>query len=117
MVILSLKGPDRMISSPGLVGGKAEIEVMSLDRSLRAANALVRHRNVLTRDERLAKLKEDEKWHEGRSVFGLPKVAHRKQSVGGKASKEEAAEAAAGAPAAAGAAATGAAPADRKSVV
>lgn len=84
---------------------------MSLDPSLKAANALVRHRNVLTRDERLAKLKEEEKWQEGRSVFGLPKVAHRKQAVGGKASKEEEAEAAAAAPGAAATATAGAAPA------
>ena len=83
---------------------------MSLDRSLKGANALVRHRNVLTRDERLAKLKEDEKWQEGKSVFGLPKVAHRKQTVG-KAAKEEAAEGVAAAPGAAGTATAGAAPA------
>src|SRR5205085_5933078 len=84
---------------------------MSLDRSLKSANSLVRHRNVLTRDERLAKLKEDEKWTDARSVFGLPKVAHRKQSVGGKAAKEEAAEAAGTAPGAAGTATATAAPA------
>jgi small basic protein (TIGR04137 family) len=82
---------------------------MSLDRSLKSANALIRHRNVLTRDERLAKLKEMEKWNEQKSVFGLPKVAHRKLVVGGKGAKEEVAEGAAGA--VAGAAATGAAPA------
>ena len=82
---------------------------MSLDRSLKSANALIRHRNVLTRDERLAKLKEMEKWTEQKSVFGLPKVAHRKLVVGGKGAKEEVAEGAAGA--VAGAAATGAAPA------
>ena len=79
---------------------------MSLDRSLKSANALIRHRNVLSRFERLNKLKEEEKWTESKSVFGLPKVAHRKQAVA-KAVKEEAAEgatAAAGAPAAAGAA-------------
>ena len=80
---------------------------MSLDASLKAANALVRHRNVLTRDERLAKLKEEEKWDERKSVFGLPKVAHRKQVVGGKGAKEEAAETAG----AAGTATAGAAPA------
>ena len=34
---------------------------MSLDRSLKGANALVRHRNVLTRGERLEKLAEAEK--------------------------------------------------------
>jgi small basic protein (TIGR04137 family) len=88
---------------------------MSLDASLKAANALVRHRNVLTRDERLTKLKEDEKWQQGKSVFGLPKVAHRKLNLA-KAAKEEApAEGAAVAAGAAGAAApaagAGAAPA------
>src|SRR5687768_9074125 len=82
---------------------------MSLDRSLKSANALVRHRNVLTRDERLDKLKEQEKWREGQSVFGLPKVAHRKMAVAGKGDKEEVAEG--GAAPVAGAAATGAAPA------
>ena len=82
---------------------------MSLDRSLKSANALIRHRNVLTRDERLLKLKEMEKWDEKKSVFGLPKVANRKLVVGGKGAKEEVAEGAAGA--VAGAAATGAAPA------
>ena len=79
---------------------------MSLDRSLKSANSLVRHRNVLTRDERLLKLKEAEKWDEKKSVFGLPKVAHRKAALA-KAIKEEAtdATAAAGAAPAAGAAA------------
>ena len=70
---------------------------MSLDRSLKSANSLVRHRNVLTRDERLLKLKEMEKWDEKKSVFGLPKVANRKMIVGGKGAKEEVAEGAAGA--------------------
>lgn len=75
---------------------------MSLDRSLKSANALIRHRNVLTRDERIVRLKEAEKWQDGRSVFGLPKVANRKQTLAKGPAKEEAAE---GAPAAAGAAA------------
>jgi len=79
---------------------------MSLDRSLKSASSLVRHRNVLKRDERLTKLKEDEKWTEAKSVFGLPKVAHRKAAVAAKAPKEEEAEGAtAGAPAAGAAAA------------
>jgi small basic protein (TIGR04137 family) len=82
---------------------------MSLDRSLKSANALIRHRNVLTRDERLLRLKEAEKWDDKKSVFGLPKVANRKLIVGGKGAKEEVAEGAAGA--VAGATATGAAPA------
>ena len=81
---------------------------MSLDRSLKGANALVRHRNVLTRGERLEKLKEAEKWTEAKSPFGLPKVAHRKAAVV-KAVKETPAEGAVATgtatPAAAGAAA------------
>jgi small basic protein (TIGR04137 family) len=72
---------------------------MSLDPSLKSANSLVRHRNVLTRAERLEVLAEEEKWNDQKSVFGLPKVAHRKAAV--KADKEEAAaEGAAGTPAA-----------------
>jgi small basic protein (TIGR04137 family) len=79
---------------------------MSLDRSLKSASSLVRHRNVLTRAERLDKLKEEEKWNEDKSVFGLPKVAHRKvaEIKAEKAAAEEGAPAAAGAAAPAGAA-------------
>ena len=85
---------------------------MSLDRSLKSANSLVRHRNVLTRTERLAKLAEEEKWDESKSVFGLPKVAHRKLEVAkGPAKEEAAATAAAGTPGAAAPAAGAAAPA------
>lgn len=83
---------------------------MSLDRSLKSANALVRHRNVLTRGERLEKLKEAEKWDEHKSPLGLPKVAHRKAAVV-KTVKEEAAEGVAGATPGAAPAAAGAAPA------
>ena len=85
---------------------------MSLDRSLKGANALVRHRNVLTRGERLEKLAEAEKWNESKGVFGLPKVAHRKAAVI-KTVKEETAEGVAGTavPAAGAAPATATAPA------
>ena len=65
---------------------------MSIDKSLKSRNSLVRHRNVLTRAERLEKLEEEERWNEGVSVLGLPKVAHRK-AVLAKKSKEKAAEA------------------------
>jgi small basic protein (TIGR04137 family) len=88
---------------------------MSLDRSLKAANSLVRHRNVLTRAERLLKLADEEKWNESKSVYGLPKVAHRKMAVTKGPAKEDAAAAAAAGTAPAGAApaaaAKGAAPA------
>jgi len=84
---------------------------MSLDRSLKGANALVRHRNVLTRGERLDKLQEEEKWNDSKSPLGLPKVAHRKMALA-KAEKEETAEGAVpGAPGAAPAAGAAAAPA------
>ncbi|MBN2582501.1 MAG: small basic protein [Planctomycetes bacterium] len=66
---------------------------MSLDRGLKPRNALARHRNVLSRDERLAALQETEKWSEGMSVFGMPKVANRKVAV----KKEKAEKAAEGA--------------------
>ena len=85
---------------------------MSFDRSLKSANSLIRHRNVLTRGERLIQLAEEEKWNDKKSVFGLPKVAHRKMAAQKGPAKEAAAEGAAAAPGAAPAA--GAAPAGAK---
>src|SRR5689334_23136228 len=76
---------------------------MSLDRSLKSASSLVRHRNVLTRAERLERLKEAEKWDDNKnSPLGLPKVANRKVDTGKGGGKEAAEEGAA--PAAGGAA-------------
>ena len=61
---------------------------MSLDRSLKSRDALSRHRNVLTRAERLEILAEDgRREDENDSVFGLPKVAHRKVAAGKKEKK------------------------------
>ena len=57
---------------------------MSLDKSLKSKSALVRHRNVLTRAERIQHLRETGRWAEGSSPLGLPKVAHRKAAVGKK---------------------------------
>lgn len=51
---------------------------MSIDPSLKIKSALSRHRNVLTRAERLEKLKTEERWEEGDQVLGLPKVSNRK---------------------------------------
>jgi small basic protein (TIGR04137 family) len=65
---------------------------MSLDKSLKTAANLSRHRNVLRRHERIEVLKDEERWTEGQDPVGLPKVAHRKVAVGGKdkkAKKEE----------------------------
>ena len=48
---------------------------MSLHKSLKQKNSLVRRRNVLSRGERLERLKAEETWQEGESsVFGMPKV-------------------------------------------
>ena len=47
---------------------------MSVHKSLKPEGRLKRQRSVLTRTERLEKLKEDERWKDGSSVFGLPKV-------------------------------------------
>lgn len=53
---------------------------MSIDRSLKVKSALKRHRNVLSREERIKVLKTEERWQEGDKVVGLPKVAHRKMA-------------------------------------
>jgi len=68
---------------------------MSIDRSLKIRGALTRHRNVLTRAERIEQLKDEEKWSDGDSLLGLPKVAHRKSHSGRKSAKEETAKEAA----------------------
>lgn len=67
---------------------------MSIDRSLKIKGALSRHRNVLTRAERIEILKDEEKWTEqDDSVLGLPKVAHRKSHTAKKEAKETVPEA------------------------
>lgn len=49
---------------------------MTIHKSLVLRNKLIRHRNVLSRAERIKKLAAEEKWKDGDSVFGLPKVKH-----------------------------------------
>ena len=79
---------------------------MTIDKSLKVKAGAISNRNVLTRAERIAKLKEAERWKEGESVLGLPKVRVLKLAMKKKkkAKAEEGAEGAA-APAAGGAAA------------
>ena len=75
---------------------------MSLDKSLVSKQRLVRHRNVLSRSERVDILEEEERWQAGESLFGLPKVKHMKIKRRSKsAEKKEEAEAEAAAEAAA----------------
>jgi small basic protein (TIGR04137 family) len=66
---------------------------MSTDRSLKTDNATSKHRNVLRRAERIARLKEEGHWPEGHGPYGLQKVANRKAHVGGKVKKKAAATA------------------------
>lgn len=89
---------------------------MSIDKSLRRKNSLQRARNVLTRGERISRLQTEEKWPEGRSPYGLPKVKVVKLVVKkAKKAKDEEKEGAEGAAApAAGAAAAPAAGAKGK---
>ena len=60
---------------------------MSIDKSLRGGSRLVRSRNVLSRYERIAKMKEAEKFPEGREPFGLPKLRIVKLQTGKKKKK------------------------------
>ena len=78
---------------------------MTMDKSLRVRKGGTSVRGVLTRAERIAKLKEQERWQEGRSPIGLPKVRVPKLSMKKKKkAKEEGAEGAAAGKPAAGAA-------------
>ena len=62
---------------------------MSLHRSLTVSSRGRRHRNVLSREERIAKLEDEGRWDETRSIFGLPKVRSIKAVVGGKKKKKK----------------------------
>lgn len=66
---------------------------MSIDRSLYRKSSLVRHRNVLSRAERIETLQTLEKWQDGTSALGLPKIPHRKAKASKKKAKTEAAAA------------------------
>jgi small basic protein (TIGR04137 family) len=47
---------------------------MTIDKSLRVRRGLMKNRSVLTRAERVARLADQDRWKEGDSVFGIPKV-------------------------------------------
>jgi len=81
---------------------------MTMDKSLRVRKGSASTRGVLTRAERITKLKEQERWQDGRSPLGLQKVRVFKMAMKKKKkAKEEGADAAT--PAAAGKAAAPAA--------
>ena len=89
---------------------------MTIDKSLKIRRGATSSRSVLTRAERLEKLKETERWSEGQSPLGLPKVRVRKLSMKKKKkkTKEDEEGAAAAAPAKSAAPAKGGAKAPAK---
>ncbi len=74
---------------------------MTIDKSLKIRRGATSNRSVLSRAERLERLKETDRWVEGQSPLGLPKVRVKKLSMKKKKKeKKEEDAAAAGAPAA-----------------
>ena len=47
---------------------------MTMDKSLRMRSGLIRNRSVLTRAERIERLKAADRWGDGDSPFGLDTV-------------------------------------------
>jgi small basic protein (TIGR04137 family) len=70
---------------------------MTMDKSLRVRAGMARSRSVLTRAERLARLQEADRWEQGDSPLGLPKVRVFKLAMKKKKKKKEEDEGAAGA--------------------
>jgi small basic protein (TIGR04137 family) len=62
---------------------------VTIDKSLRRKGHLLRARNVLKRSERIEKLEFEDRWQEGQSPFGLPKVRVVKSSLGRKKKKKK----------------------------
>lgn len=54
---------------------------MTIDKSLKVRRGLISNRSVLTRAERLSRLRETDRWQEGGDVLGLPKVRVLKLSL------------------------------------
>ncbi|MDZ7816780.1 MAG: small basic protein [Planctomycetota bacterium] len=51
---------------------------MSIHPSLKGASGISKHKNVLTRKERLQRLRASGDWDEKKNVYGMKKVANRK---------------------------------------
>ncbi len=60
---------------------------MTIDKSLKRKGRLARTRNVLQRHERILKMKDDDRWQDGQSPFGLPKLRVIKLVIGKKKKK------------------------------
>ena len=62
---------------------------MTMDKSLRRRSALVRNRSVLSRAERIERLRASDRWQESDSPLHLPKVRVYKLTVKKKKKKKE----------------------------
>ena len=62
---------------------------MSIHRSFKQGSGIQRHRNVLSRRERIDKLLAEERWNEEDGVYGLPKVRNIKPKAGKKKKVKE----------------------------
>lgn len=85
---------------------------MTMDKSLKVRLGLARARSVLTRGERIERLKAADRWQEGDSPLGLAKVRVYKLAMKKKKKKKEEGEE--GAAAATPAADAGKKPAGKK---
>lgn len=82
---------------------------MSIDKSLRRKGGMAQIRSVLSRVERITKMKELDKWQDGMSPYGLPKTRVLKVVIKKAKKAKVEGEGVAGAAPAAGAAAPAAA--------
>jgi small basic protein (TIGR04137 family) len=62
---------------------------MTIDKTLKIRRGAGQSRSVLTRVERLENLKEADRWQEGDSPLGLPKVRVRKLQLKKKKKKKK----------------------------
>lgn len=62
---------------------------MTIDKSLKIRAGLARTRSVLTRGERIARLKTMDRFEDGQSPYGLPKVSVPKLTMKKKKKKKE----------------------------
>ena len=78
---------------------------MTMDKSLQIRTGMARARSVLSRAERIGRLQATDRWSEGQSPLGLPKVRVYKLAMKKKKKQKEAEEGAEGAAAGTAAAA------------
>jgi small basic protein (TIGR04137 family) len=62
---------------------------MTIDKSLKVRRGATRNRSVLTRVERISRLQQADRWKDGDSPLGLPKVRVRKLTMKKKKKKKE----------------------------